>query len=473
MKRFYHFITRLALLVTFSSILTCVGQFYLRFDQVHIPNPIVFFLSAVFFAVGCVIRALNLRIIPEHTEGRRTVIDYITSYGLPVIAVVVLSVLFYNLPDSFFDLFRPEKIDLLRSYRKYYNFGVTEHFFACTLAGVILYRDDPEESYAGYRSAVIEIAVTVLCFIANLVIHALEAWQMGSLIVMEDGLLTTYAVCIFLTAASYAVFSAFSSVHSIRESTFRNESHLEQTENRALAYTTVILVVFLVLFLILTAALYLFLNGIYAIFRMIVRPTDFIAVDSPTFSLVTDFVSMGFLALCVVCGLVYLVFGRKLVPLLNKVVSAVVDFFATAIDGWRTATKKSPRRRRGAFAADETEEKHQDALIVEYTFPVRTPAEGDTYAAFVKRLNNLPDNDRRIGYAYRTVCTLYRTTGAPIKDSDTPREMVRKLDKASDNEKETLVGLIERAKFGSKILDEDEKFTILESLCDFVRRQYM
>ena len=111
----------------------------------------------------------------------------------------------------------------------------------------------------------------------------------------------------------------------------------------------------------------------------------------------------------------------------------------------------------------------QNAAIREYEFSERTP---DDYAQFLRRLSRIRSQDGKIGYAYRTLCRLYKRAAPDISDSDTPREVQRKAERAgrfAPSELESIRVIIERVKFSGRRPDEAEQAEYLRELCRNVR----
>ena len=111
----------------------------------------------------------------------------------------------------------------------------------------------------------------------------------------------------------------------------------------------------------------------------------------------------------------------------------------------------------------------QDAAIRDYEPDEKLP---DDYGQFLRRLSRIRSEDRKIGYAYRTLCRLYKRAAPEISASDTPREVQRKAERtarfASSN-LESVRKIIERVKFEDAALAEHEKSGLLGELCRNVR----
>ena len=111
----------------------------------------------------------------------------------------------------------------------------------------------------------------------------------------------------------------------------------------------------------------------------------------------------------------------------------------------------------------------QDAAIREYEFIERLP---DDYGQFLRRLSRIRSEDTKIGYAYRTLCRLYKRAAPEISASDTPREVQRKAERTArfaSSDLESVRIIIERVKFEDAALAENEKFGLLGELCRSVR----
>lgn len=111
----------------------------------------------------------------------------------------------------------------------------------------------------------------------------------------------------------------------------------------------------------------------------------------------------------------------------------------------------------------------QDAAIRDYEFDERLP---DDYGQFLRRLSRMRSEDRKIGYAYRTLCRLYKRAAPEISASDTPREVQRKAERTArfaSSDLESARRIIERVKFEDSALVENEKNGMLSELCRSVR----
>ncbi len=111
----------------------------------------------------------------------------------------------------------------------------------------------------------------------------------------------------------------------------------------------------------------------------------------------------------------------------------------------------------------------QDAAIRDYEFDERLP---DDYGQFLRRLSRIRSEEAKIGYAYRTLCRLYKRAAPEISASDTPREVQRKAERTArfaSSDLESARRIIERVKFEDATLAEHEKNGPLAELCRSVR----
>ena len=111
----------------------------------------------------------------------------------------------------------------------------------------------------------------------------------------------------------------------------------------------------------------------------------------------------------------------------------------------------------------------QDAAVRDYEFDERLP---DDYGQFLRRLSRIRSEDRKIGYAYRTLCRLYKRAAPEISASDTPREVQRKAERTArfaSSDLESVRTIIERVKFEDATLGEHEKSGLLSELCRNLR----
>ena len=111
----------------------------------------------------------------------------------------------------------------------------------------------------------------------------------------------------------------------------------------------------------------------------------------------------------------------------------------------------------------------QDAAVRDFEFDERLP---DDYGQFLRRLSRIRSEDRKIGYAYRTLCRLYKWAAPEIAVSDTPREVQRKAERTArfaSSDLESARRIIERVKFEAPDLQINEKSGLLSELCRSVR----
>ncbi len=111
----------------------------------------------------------------------------------------------------------------------------------------------------------------------------------------------------------------------------------------------------------------------------------------------------------------------------------------------------------------------QDAAIRDYEPDEKLP---DDYGQFLRRLSRIRSEDAKIGYAYRTLCRLYKRAAPEISASDTPREVQRKAERTArfaPSNLESVRRIIERVKFEDAALAEHEKSGLLGELCRNVR----
>ncbi len=111
----------------------------------------------------------------------------------------------------------------------------------------------------------------------------------------------------------------------------------------------------------------------------------------------------------------------------------------------------------------------QNAAIREYEFDEPVP---DDYGQFLRRLSRIRSEDGKIGFAYRTLCRLYKRAAPDISDSDTPREVQRKAERAgrfAPSDLESTRKIIERVKFFGRWPEEAEQAEFLRELCRNVR----
>ena len=115
----------------------------------------------------------------------------------------------------------------------------------------------------------------------------------------------------------------------------------------------------------------------------------------------------------------------------------------------------------------------QDAAVRDYEPDEKLP---DDYGQFLRRLSRIRPEDRKIGYAYRTLCRLYKRAAPEISASDTPREVKRKAERTgrfAPSDLDAARSIIERVKFEAAAdgepLSGQEKSGMLGELCRNVR----
>ena len=134
----------------------------------------------------------------------------------------------------------------------------------------------------------------------------------------------------------------------------------------------------------------------------------------------------------------------------------------------RYRKKKDPPRRR--YGRPDNQRKTQNAWIVPYNPPDNA---ADSYENFLRQFSRIPDTDRRIGYAYRTICRLYKRKGVLLKMSDTPEKIaraVRRSGKFREEETNDIRDAVEAVKFREITLSEKQKNELLTVLCSAVQK---
>jgi len=117
----------------------------------------------------------------------------------------------------------------------------------------------------------------------------------------------------------------------------------------------------------------------------------------------------------------------------------------------------------------ETVRRVQDAEIAEYHTANRRVR---SYPDFLVALSMYDSTDKKIGYAYRTLCELYRRKCADIKRSDTPNEVKNKADNADIGNTGQIRDIIEKVKFMTDECTQKEKEEMLSDLCHEVRKHF-
>ena len=116
-------------------------------------------------------------------------------------------------------------------------------------------------------------------------------------------------------------------------------------------------------------------------------------------------------------------------------------------------------------------EERQSELLTKWNAATEAGSQKD-YGQYLRRLSRIRSEDRKIGYAYRTLCRLYKRAAPEISASDTPREVQRKAERTArfaSSDLESVRKIIERVKFEDAALAEHEKSGLLGELCRNVR----
>lgn len=469
MNKLYFVVSRLALGCIMASVITAASIQYMSYATTIVPRLTVFLMALVFSLMGyflkSLIAAMFSTLLPD--EPKKGIMAFFTGYFVPIAVIALLTYAFGFIPENILDLLRTDNSELFSIQRQSFNFSMSLHFCLSLFVGMIIWRSDADSYYAEPITLLVSLGGIGISYglsiFENLFANP-ELWYSE-----------TFSTLLLVVIASYAVLTSQVCIVDLRSS-IRDFSS-DKNETRALLYNYVMLLFMLPLFLLLFGLSWLCVNGVYVIIRFAI----YAVFKNPAIPLlgvgiygVIDVLS-AFTLLIVAVALILRV---RVTKLLDSIAHFATSLWGMLIDKFLSGLKGLKNDIAAMLSKDTSDEedeeiKHQDALINEYIFPEPTGFSKDTFEAFLRRLQRLPDLDRQIGYAYRKICEMYRADGAKIKESDTPREVAKKLTKVSEGERENVVRLIERVKFSSDPLTDEEKDQILADLCRIIRRQYI
>ena len=117
----------------------------------------------------------------------------------------------------------------------------------------------------------------------------------------------------------------------------------------------------------------------------------------------------------------------------------------------------------------ETVRRVQDADIAEYRLKNKIER---SYTDFLYDISYFKSIDDKIGFAYRTLCSLYNKHGSNIHLSDTPKEVSLKSEISAGGNSDSVRKIIEYVKFMDENCSDEEKSAMLNKLCLEVRKYF-
>ena len=159
--------------------------------------------------------------------------------------------------------------------------------------------------------------------------------------------------------------------------------------------------------------------------------------------------------------------------ILQKAIRAVkawlIDFFTTIFIGsdiFRSSF--DPNAVGGMYNYKDEKKKLQTADIGNF---VDLADSTDTYKLFLQRLGKLKTYDEQLCYAYVMLIRMYKKMNIPLKLSDTPREMEKKVSRAlTENEIEQITKDFESIHYAEVQKSDAEAAAILNNLCTTIKR---
>ena len=95
----------------------------------------------------------------------------------------------------------------------------------------------------------------------------------------------------------------------------------------------------------------------------------------------------------------------------------------------------------------------------------------DSYRLFLTRLGRMRDYGEQLCYAYAVLIRMYKKLNIALKNSDTPREMEKKVKNAlSDEEISKITADFESVRYAEREPDDAEAAAILSVICNAVKR---
>lgn len=147
----------------------------------------------------------------------------------------------------------------------------------------------------------------------------------------------------------------------------------------------------------------------------------------------------------------------------------LIDFFTTIFIGTDIfRTSFDPNAVGGMYNYKDEKKKLQTADINDFT---ELADSTDTYKLFLQRLGKLKTYDEQLCYAYVMLIRMYKKMNIPLKLSDTPREMEKKVSRAlTEDEIRQITMDFESIHYAEVQKSDAEAAAILNNLCTTIKR---
>jgi len=229
--------------------------------------------------------------------------------------------------------------------------------------------------------------------------------------------------------------------------------------NGSFRFELLSVVMYILLFVIVLAVSFfacVLFNGILTLFGITERNTF-------------DFISLIILFLTALFAVILLILTEKRTAVfLNSLfhsMAFVLEMFFEYLLRLFTVEKRNNIRR----PYIETVRRVQDADIAEYRLKNKIAR---SYTDFLYDISYFKSIDDKIGFAYRTLCSLYNKHGSNIHLSDTPKEVSLKSEISAGGNSDSVRKIIEYVKFMDENCSDEEKSAMLNKLCLEVRKYF-
>lgn len=160
---------------------------------------------------------------------------------------------------------------------------------------------------------------------------------------------------------------------------------------------------------------------------------------------------------------------------LRKAVQAIrawlVDFFTTifiGVDIFKISFDPDEEEKEDVKNYKDEKKRLQRAEIRDLSELVDST---DTYRLFMQRLGKLPTYDEQLCYAYSMLIRMYKKMNIPLKSSDTPREIEKKISRALTKEDiEQITRDFESVRYAEVRKSDMEAAETLQKICAGVKR---
>lgn len=181
-------------------------------------------------------------------------------------------------------------------------------------------------------------------------------------------------------------------------------------------------------------------------------------------------VMFGIFAVVAVVLLFFLVFGRttfvrSIIEWFKRWIAELIEFLSNS----RYFMKRSSPKEELLVSYKDEEIKRQYAAIRSYEENI---PEAKNYKDFLNKLAKCRTYGEKLGFAYRTLITLYRKMNVPIKRSDTPREIAVKVHNAVESGRsiDEITRVFELVSYAETDPSDHEAGTVLETLCSIIKK---